>query len=264
MQRDKCVLSSIEEYEQKGRFSEENSDCVALGVLKTEVKKLELEYTKASSDYEMELSLLPSFTSKLNVENCKKLRDNAKLNLESYLNAQKKLYSEEKNSKTQELNEVESTISKLSTDLSNTIIKSPIKGFAEVLEEASAGESVVAETKLAKIIPENDGRIKVYIQVSIEDIAELESKMPFTLSFSKYPSSEYRSIMGKIDFIPKDSKSQSDGTALYQVVGVVDSNSLVKRRTGKEVLLVPGMSATCKILTRKEPLYLFLMEKLGI
>ena len=264
LQRDKCVLSAIEEYEQKGRFSEENSDCVALGVLKTEVKKLELEYTKASSDYEMELSLLPSFTSKLNVENCKKLRDNAKLNLESYLNAQKKLYSEEKNSKTQELNEVESTISKLNADLSNTIIKSPIEGFVEVLYETNKGESIVAETRLAKIIPKDDGRIKVYIQISIEDIAELETKMPFTLSFAKYPSAEYRSIIGKIDFIPKDSKLQDNGTAMYQVVGLLDTNKLERRRNGKEVQLVPGMNAICKIITRKEPLYLFIAEKLAI
>ncbi|MDY6396409.1 MAG: HlyD family efflux transporter periplasmic adaptor subunit [Treponema sp.] len=264
LERDNCVLNIIEGYEKKSDSFEKLSSCIAVEVLKTEVKKLEMEYIKASSDYERELDLLPSYTSKLNVENCKKLRDDAKLNLESYLNGQKKIYSEEKESKTQELNELESTISKLNADLSNTIIKSPIEGFAEVLNETNRGESIVAETRLAKIIPKDDGRIKAYIQIPIEDIAELETKMPFTLTFAKYPTAEYRSIMGKIDFIPKDSKLQDNGTAMYQVVGLLDTNKLERRRNGKEVFLVPGMSATCKILTRKEPLYLFLLEKVGI
>lgn len=264
LERDNCVLNIIEEYEKKSDSFEKLSSCIAVEVLKTEVKKLEMEYIKASSDYERELDLLPSYTSKLNVENCKKLRDDAKLNLESYLNGQKKIYSEEKESKTQELNELESTISKLNADLSNTIIKSPIEGFAEVLNETNRGESIVAETRLAKIIPKDDGRIKAYIQIPIEDIAELETKMPFTLTFAKYPTAEYRSIMGKIDFIPKDSKLQDNGTAMYQVVGLLDTNKLERRRNGKEVQLVPGMNAICKIITRKEPLYLFIAEKLAI
>lgn len=88
--------------------------------------------------------------------------------------------------------------------------------------------------------------------------------MEFTLSFPKYPSSEYTSLKGYIDFIPKDSKLLQNGTAIYQVTGIIDSDTLIKRRNGNKVVLVPGMNATCKIITRTEPLYLFILEKLGI
>lgn len=186
------------------------------------------------------------------------------LNLKSYTSTQKKIYLEERNSKTQELNEIISTISKLEKDFSNTIIKSPVTGYVEELFILAQDENVIAETQIAKVIPLNKGKIKANIQISIEDIADLKPNMEFTLSFPKYPSSEYTSLKGYIDFIPKDSKLLQNGNAIYQVTGIIDSDTLIKLRNGNKVVLVPGMNATCKIITRTEPLYLFILEKLGI
>lgn len=180
------------------------------------------------------------------------------------------------------MNENESNISRLKTELSKTIIKSPVSGFAEELVYVSKGESIVSESRIAKIIPESfdefsdesnaqetekgTGKIgaeKVFIQVSQEDIADLKIGMEFHLSFAKYPSSEYSSAKGKITFVPKDLKLAENGESFYQVTGILDSGKLKNRRSKNEIFLVQGMKATCKILTRKEPLYLFLAEKLG-
>lgn len=258
------VLSVLENYETNKLITENNPTCESEKIISSELKKLELEVSKAKSDYERELALFPSFTSKQSVENYKKIFNTMELNLKSYTSTQKKIYLEERNSKTQELNEIISTISKLEKDFSNTIIKSPVTGYVEELFILAQDENVIAETQIAKVIPLNKGKIKANIQISIEDIADLKPNMEFTLSFPKYPSSEYTSLKGYIDFIPKDSKLLQNGSAIYQVTGIIDSDTLIKRRNGNKVVLVPGMNATCKIITRTEPLYLFILEKLGI
>lgn len=280
----KMFLSSIKCYEKNktfGSFSK-TEDFSEFEVLVSEIKKLELEYEKAKNDYETEEKLFPQSTSRLNVENARKLADNAKLNLESYVHSRKSAFSENLKSEMQNLNENESNISRLKTELSKTIIKSPVSGFAEELVYVSKGESIVSESRIAKIIPESfdefsdesnaqetekgTGKIgaeKVFIQVSQEDIADLKIGMEFHLSFAKYPSSEYSSAKGKITFVPKDLKLAENGESFYQVTGILDSGKLKNRRSKNEIFLVQGMKATCKILTRKEPLYLFLAEKLG-
>lgn len=284
LEKNKKLLSSIECYEKNktfGSFSK-TEDFSEFEVLVSEIKKLELEYEKAKNDYETEEKLFPQSTSRLNVDNARKLADNAKLNLESYVHSRKIAFSENLKSEMQNLNENESNISRLKTELSKTIIKSPVSGFAEELVYVSKGENIVSESRIAKIIPESfdefsdesnaqetekgTGKIgveKVFIQVLQEDIADLKIGMEFHLSFAKYPSSEYSSAKGKITFVPKDLKLAENGESFYQVTGILDSGKLKNRRSKNEIFLVQGMKATCKILTRKEPLYLFLAEKLG-
>lgn len=277
LEKNRTLLSAVQSYEENGAFpfySEDDESIPEINVLVSEIKKLELEYKKAKSDFETENALFPKATSFSNVENAKKLADNAKLNLESYVHSQKKDFAENIKSESQNLKETESNILRLKTDLSRTIIKSPVQGFLEEIVSVSKGENIVSETRIAKIIPENINKNnsiesenreakKVYIQVSQEDIADLKNGMEFYLSFAKYPSSEYSGVKGKITFIPKDYMSFDNGDAFYQVVGILNSAKLKNRRNKNEILLVPGMNATCKIITRKEPLYLFLFEKLG-
>ncbi len=281
LEKNRTLLSAVQSYEESGAFTFYSEDAFAIpeiNVLISEIKKLELEYKKAKSDYETENALFPKATSFSNVENAKKLADNTKLNLESYVHSQKKDFAENIKSESQSLNETESNISRLKTELSKTIIKSPVQGFFEEIVSVSKGENIVSETRIAKIIPEyvdkdNDERTfeksaknevkKVYIQVSQEDIADLKNGMEFYLSFAKYPSSEYSGVKGKITFIPKDYMTFDNGEAFYQVKGILDSSKLKNRRNKNEIYLVSGMNATCKIITRREPFYLFLFEKLG-
>lgn len=277
LKKNRTLLSAVQSYEENGAFpfySEDDESIPEINVLVSEIKKLELEYKKAKSDFETEKALFPKATSFSNVENAKKLAGNAKLNLESYVHSQKKDFAENIKSESQNLKETESNISRLKTDLSRTIIKSPVQGFLEEIVSVSKGENIVSETRIAKIIPENINKNnsmesenreakKVYIQVSQEDIADLKNGMEFYLSFAKYPSSEYSGVKGKITFIPKDYMSFDNGDAFYQVVGILNSAKLKNRRNKNEICLVSGMNAACKIITRKEPLYLFLAEKLG-
>ena len=138
-----------------------------------------------------------------------------------------------------------------------------IDGYIEETQIINEGESVIAECQIAKIIPESEDNLKVYIFVMIDDIADLQTGMSFSICFPKYPSSEYAGITGTIIYIPKDSKTDESGNYYYQVTGVLDTNKLIKKRDNSTVFLVAGMSGKCKILTRTEPLYIFLLQKMG-
>lgn len=262
IRQDENILSALKEYECNGKISEIYLDD-SQNILKNEILKLEEEYKNAENNFNVNSVLYPGAISKVALDDYKKAMNIAHFNLKSYISTQKKIYTEEKKSLTLELADLESSLAKLTSDFENTVIKSPIDGYIEETQIINEGESVIAECQIAKIIPESEDNLKVYIFVMIDDIADLQTGMSFSICFPKYPSSEYAGITGTIIYIPKDSKTDESGNYYYQVTGVLDTNKLIKKRDNSTVFLVAGMSGKCKILTRTEPLYIFLLQKMG-
>lgn len=232
-----------------------------IDTLLTEIKKYEVEINKAKADYETETKLFPSYTSKNSVDNYRKALNIAELNLENYISVQTANYQRKMQDCKQKLNEIEKNIKDSEHQMQNTFIRSPVSGYIEELYIVNVGESINSERQLAKIVTENEN-LKAYIYIPASDIAEISTGMKFELSFDKYAFSEYSGITGKITNVPKDSRTDSSGESFFQVTGILNENKLVKRRNKKEVRIIPGMDATCKIPVRTEPIYSFLFEKL--
>ena len=69
----------------------------------------------------------------------------------------------------------------------------------------------------------------------------------FTLSFPKYPSSNFSSVRGRIVSVSKDASSSNCGESYFLVKGIINDTSFYDRRNKNKINLIPGMKATARV-----------------
>lgn len=251
---EKCLMSDYET----------NSKNLAILSLNNHIKRLHTELKTTKQKYETEKMLFPQSSSKFDVQEAENNYNFAKISLDNYICENKIKYSDELKNYEMIISEIESTIAQLKLQLDQTVLKSTCAGFIEELQIMNTGESIVAETQIARIIPEKNEKFKVFLNVNVQDIAELKEENEFTLSFPKYPSSNFSSVRGRIVSVSKDANYSNCGESYFLVKGIINDTSFYDRRNKNKINLIPGMKATARIKVRTEPLYLYIFKHLEL
>lgn len=255
VQKDMNILHFLKNYENQ------NPNEPYLFSLENQIEKLKFEMENCKFQYETAQKLFPQAVSKIELKESENKFNTARIEFENFFSDKRVKYSEELEYNKSVLSEIESNIAKLQLQMSQTVLKSTCNGYVEELQIINAGESIIAESKIARIIPETDGKLNVYINVDVQDIAELHTGDKFALSFPKYPSSNFSSITGELLNISKDSMPGSDGQPYFLVTGALDNIDFIDKRDKNKITLVPGMTATARIKVRTEPLYVYLLKQ---
>ena len=212
--------------------------------------------------YEAATKLFPQTISKMELQESENNFNKAKIDFENFISDNLVKYSEELDYNNSVVSEIEANIERLKVQLNQTVLKSTCEGYIEELQVINSGESIIAESKIARIVPENNGKLNVYINVNAQDIAELHDEDEFTLSLPKYPSSNFSSITGKISNISKDSILGTDGQPYFLITGVLNNVDFIDKRNKKTISLIPGMTGIARIKVRTEPLYVYLLKQI--
>lgn len=229
-----------------------------------QIKKLKFEMENYKFQYEAATKLFPQTISKIELKEAENKYNNAKIEFENFFSDNLVKYSEELEYNKSVILEIESNIEKLNLQMNQTVLKATCDGYIEELQIINIGESIISESKIARIIPENNGKLNVYIKVDVQDVAELHVDDEFALSFPKYPSSNFSSIKGRILNVSKDSMLGIEGKPYFLVIGILDNIDFVDKRNKNKIGLVPGMTATARIKVRTEPLYVYLLKQIGL
>ena len=228
-----------------------------------QIKKLKFEMETYKFQYEAATKLFPQTISKIELKEAENKYNNAKIEFENFFSDNLVKYSEELEYNKSVILEIESNIERLNLQMNQTVLKATCDGYIEELQIINIGESIIGESKIARIIPENNGKLNVYIKVDVQDVAELHVDDEFALSFPKYPSSNFSSIKGRILNVSKDSMLGIEGKPYFLVIGILDNIDFVDKRNKNKIGLVPGMTATARIKVRTEPLYVYLLKQIG-
>lgn len=234
----------------------------AIQSFSSKVQQLKASVDKSKMDYERELKLYPGFTSKADLEKYEKIMLDDSLELKNYVFTSKKDVSEKLISLNQSIQNEKSSLLNYQYELEKTIIRASVSGYIEEIEKIVVGDSVLEDTLLAKIIPDSEKNPKIDIVISADDIADIKKDQKFAIAFKRYPSSEYSSIGGTVSDISKDSLYFDNSS--YIITGTLDESYFIQKRNNRKIELVNGMNAECKIITNTEPIYLFLLNKLGL
>lgn len=258
VQKDKTILHFMKNYETENQ----NSNELYIYSLANQIKKLKLEMESCKFQYEAATKLFPQTVSKIELKETENKFNSAKIEFENFFSDNRVKYSEELEYNKSVISEIESNIAKLQLQMNQTVLKSTCDGYIEELQIINIGESIISESKIARIVPETNGELNVYINVNAQDIAELHADYKFTLSFPKYPSSNFSSITGRLLNISKDSILGTDGQPYFLITGVLDNIDFIDKRNKNTITLVPGMTATARIKVRTEPLYIYLLKQI--
>ncbi len=256
VKKDQNILKFLKNYENQ------NANINYVVSIENQIKKLKFELETCRFQYEVATKLFPQTISKMELQDAENNFNKAKIEFENYISDNLVKYTEELDYNNSAVSEIEANIEKLRAQLSQTVLKSTCEGYIEELQIINSGESIIAESRIARIIPESNGKLNVYIKVNVQDIAELHDKDEFTLSLPKYPSSNFSSITGQISNISKDSILGAEGQPYFLITGVLNNVEFIDKRNKKTISLVSGMTGTARIKVRTEPLYVYLLKQI--
>lgn len=257
VQKDISIIDYLKNHENQ------NSSKIYIQSFANQIKKLKFEMENYKFQYEAATKLFPQTISKIELKEAENKYNNAKIEFENFFSDNLVKYSEELEYNKSVILEIQSNIERLNLQMNQTVLKATCDGYIEELQIINIGESIIGESKIARIIPENNGKLNVYIKVDVQDVAELHVDDEFALSFPKYPSSNFSSIKGRILNVSKDSMLGIEGKPYFLVIGILDNIDFVDKRNKNKIGLVPGMTATARIKVRTEPLYVYLLKQIG-
>jgi len=160
--------------------------------------------------------------------------------------------------------ELETKITELENGLTKTVVKAPTDGVVNLQNELVVGNYLSAGKEVMTLIPcEEDGYI-VKSYINNQDIAKIQNDMSVKYEVAAYPSSEYGSMTGEVEFVSADLKANSeDGSAYYVVETSIDNTNLYNK-SGDKMDLKVGMQCETKIIVEQKSVLKMLLQKINL
>lgn len=160
--------------------------------------------------------------------------------------------------------ELETKLTELQNGLTKTVVKAPTDGIVNMQSELVVGNYLAAGKEVMTLIPcKEDGYI-VKSYINNQDIAKIQNNMSVKYEVAAYPSSEYGSMTGEVEFVSADLKANSeDGSAYYVVETSIDSTNLYNKNGDKMDLKI-GMQCETKIIVEQKSVLKTLLQKINL
>ena len=185
-------------------------------------------------------------------------------NTENLIQSELQSVSAELSSMRTTYKELETKITELENGLTKTVVKAPTDGVVNLQNELVVGNYLSAGKEVMTLIPcEEDGYI-VKSYINNQDIAKIQNDMSVKYEVAAYPSSEYGSMTGEVEFVSADLKANSeDGSAYYVVETSIDNTNLYNK-SGDKMDLKVGMQCETKIIVEQKSVLKMLLQKINL
>lgn len=148
-----------------------------------------------------------------------------------------------------EISQVSQTLVAKQDQVERTIVRAPIRGTVKNVRITTRGGVIQPGQDILEIVPWGD-TLLVEAKIRPSDIAFMQVGQKATVKISAYDPQLYGSLEGKVEFISpdtlKEERAQQEET-YYKVV--VRTDTAVLHHNGKELPVLPGMTATVDIKT---------------
>ena len=266
----KVIENKIDQLKKMKKKLQENSSSEAISDQITqaegEIKGNEDQLSKLESDTEVQIK---ASIDKIN-KNIKSLDNNVdKIDESNDIVKEKSKTTvlaqiEEKITADKEkLKEVNSNIKEINKNIEDCTVKASVDGKLDINMKLQPGVMIQTGAIVANILP-GANKYKVDLIIPNNEIANIKDGEDIKYSFDALSYKEYGFIDGKIESISPDSKIDSEkGISFYTAEGSLDKNVLYSNN-GEESFIKSGMTCEGRIITRKERMLYYLLEKLGI
>ncbi|KKJ76474.1 hemolysin secretion protein D [Kiloniella litopenaei] len=138
-----------------------------------------------------------------------------------------------------------------------TDIRSPVRGTIKELKRNTVGGVIRPGEDIVEIVPLDD-TLLVEAQIRPSDRAFLRSGQKATIKVTAYDFSIYGGLDGKLERISASTIKDEEGESFYRVYLRTEDNKIVSK--GKELEIIPGMTANVEILTGKKTVMDYLLK----
>jgi len=181
--------------------------------------------------------------------------------------AQKKMEDSELASRGQsgvELSQARAELAKLSEGLpaledrvARATVRAPVKGVIRTIPNKTVGGVVQPGSPMAEIVPLEE-TLLVETRLRPADIAFVHVGQRAVVKISAYDYSIYGGLEGKIEYVSADSMQPQQGDPYYVAHVRTASNAIAYQ--GRELRVMPGMTASVDVLTGKRSVLEYLLK----
>jgi len=139
-----------------------------------------------------------------------------------------------------------------------TLVRSPLRGVVKKLNITTIGAVIQPGASILEVVPLED-KLLVEAQVRPDDIAFIHPRQAATVKLTAYDYSIYGGLTGTVEHVSADSLlDDKKGVSFYRVL--VRTQSATLEHQGKQLPIIPGMTASVDILTGKKTVLDYLLK----
>lgn len=162
----------------------------------------------------------------------------------------------------QKKKELEENKKEIDQSIEKCVVKAPVDGKLKTNGNLEKGVVLQTGAIIATILPK-DNTYKINLMIPNKDIANIKEGEDIKYSFESLPYREYGFLNGRVESISPDSTVDTEkGISFFNGEGSLSSNVLYSNK-GEESYIKSGMTCEARILTRKEKMLYYLLEKIG-
>ncbi len=159
-----------------------------------------------------------------------------------------------------ELSQTTEIVGARQDQVKRTTINAPLRGTVKNIRMNTIGGVVQPAQDIMEIVPLDD-RLLVEAKIRPTDVAFLRPGLPATVKISAYDYSIYGGLEGVIEVISPDTlreERKSEEENYYRVL--VRTKNAILSNNGKELPIIPGMTASVEIRTGEKTVLDYLLK----
>lgn len=163
-----------------------------------------------------------------------------------------------------ELSQARAELSKLTENLpaledrvARATVRAPLRGIVKTIFNKTVGGVMQPGSPMAEIVPLEDSLL-VETRLRPADIAFVHVGQRAVVKITSYDYSIYGGLEGKIEYVSADSIQPQQGEPFYIAHVRTASNAIAFQ--GRELRVIPGMSANVDVLTGKRTVLEYLLK----
>ncbi len=129
----------------------------------------------------------------------------------------------------------EATVQQYETDLSKSVIRSPVNGIV-LKREIKPGQTIAASLQAPELfsLAEDLRQMELHLDIDEADVGQVKEGQPAAFTVDAYPRQKFAAKVSQLRY----AATETDGVVTYEAVLTVDN---------RDLLLRPGMTATADI-----------------
>lgn len=159
-----------------------------------------------------------------------------------------------------ELSQATEVVAARADQVKRTVINAPLRGTVKNIRINTIGGVIQPAQDIMEIVPLED-KLLVEAKIHPHDVAFLRPGLPATVKISAYDYSIYGGLKGEVELISPDTLREErhpEEDTYYRVLVRTDISGL--KRAGKELPIIPGMTASVEIRTGEKSVLDYILK----
>jgi membrane fusion protein, adhesin transport system len=142
--------------------------------------------------------------------------------------------------------------------VTRTVVRSPMRGVVKKLNITTLGAVIQPGASILEVVPLED-TLLIEAQMKPDDIGFIHPGLDAMVKITTFDYSIYGGLPGKVELVSADSMiDDKKGVTFYKVL--VRTKSAILHHNGKELPIIPGMTAQVDVLTGQKSVLDYLLQ----